>query len=264
MSEETPRLSRRQLREQGKLEAAPADGPSVLDTTELRLRRPSRKELRELAAREESRQMPAVSASSSEGDDYIGQPTQAMHAISVPADVPPVAADEPIQHERKSVFDRFEDHEAESALADQNADQAVDSDEAERVPAQDPIEEEPDNGDDSMEEKSLRDRFLAMTRREDKGSSVPLVEGTPASSVEDVREPRDVPATTPDVMATPAAGEDEVEETEYEAPRRTWLNVILLILIAGLVGYLGGSWINVTFLSESLPGAHETITEFLL
>ncbi|QOQ38619.1 hypothetical protein [Trueperella pecoris] len=236
MSEETPRLSRRQLREQGKLEAVPADGPSVLDTTELRLRRPSRKELREL----ESRQLPAVSASSSEADDYIGQPTQAMDAIPAPAAVPPVAADEPIQHERKSVFDRFEDHDAKSALADQNADQAVDPDGAERVPAQDPVEEETDNGDDSMEEESLRDRFLAMTRREDKGSSVALVEGTPA------------------------AGEDEVEETEYEAPRRTWLNVILLILIAGLVGYLGGSWINVTFLSDAVPGAHETITEFLL
>ncbi|XCB30185.1 hypothetical protein RQN30_01710 [Arcanobacterium hippocoleae] len=44
---ETPRLTRRQLREMGKLVAKPEDAPALTDTQELRLRRPSRKELRE-------------------------------------------------------------------------------------------------------------------------------------------------------------------------------------------------------------------------
>lgn len=45
---ETPRLSRRELRELGKLQSRPADAESITETTELRLSRPSRKELREL------------------------------------------------------------------------------------------------------------------------------------------------------------------------------------------------------------------------
>ena len=45
---ETPRLSRRELRELGKLQARPADSESTTDITELHLHRPSRKEMREL------------------------------------------------------------------------------------------------------------------------------------------------------------------------------------------------------------------------
>lgn len=94
MSEETPRLTRRQMREQGLL-SAPADGPSVLDTTELRLRRPSRKELRELAEHET-----AQGRSVRDGGDYVGEPTQAMKAVPR-AGVSRSGADpEPVQHER--------------------------------------------------------------------------------------------------------------------------------------------------------------------
>ena len=71
---ETPRLSRKQLREMGQLGVRDAQTPSITDTAELRLRRPSRRELREAEranaqAEERIRQsatIPAVTQAQSE------------------------------------------------------------------------------------------------------------------------------------------------------------------------------------------------------
>ncbi|WP_341830467.1 hypothetical protein QEV59_05360 [Trueperella pyogenes] len=173
MSEETPRLTRRQMREQGLL-SAPADGPSVLDTTELRLRRPSRKELRELAEHET-----AQGRSVRDGDDYVGEPTQAMKAVPR-AGVSRSGADpEPVQHERKSVFDRFEDPATArrgSAGSESRQDTAIPSlkEPPSRAELSDSRAEENSEDDttdsanpDTTAEGSLRDRFLAMTKRDD-------------------------------------------------------------------------------------------------
>ncbi len=263
MSEDTPRLSRRQMREQGLLDA-PAATPPVYDTTELRLRRPSRKELRELAER-------AAQEQTRDESTDVGEPTQAMEAVQVPAE--PTEPVEPVHHERKSVFDRFEADEPEvgahkpADAAEAPAPGGVTPAEAGRggtdaKPADEPapvVEPAPADGadDDEDYEDSLRDRFLAMTKRE-----------TEAGAEETKQdEPKVAAPVATKAQAEPANQEETAEstpDTEVEAPRRTWLNFIILILIAALVGYLGGSWINVTFLSEPLTGVVNDLAPLLL
>ncbi len=90
---ETPRLSRKALREQGKLTVRPVDAPALTETQELRLRRPTRKEMREAerAEREQNLELERVSGlASTESQDS------------------PVA-EAPIFPQRTSVFDRFVD-----------------------------------------------------------------------------------------------------------------------------------------------------------
>ncbi|MEW6957106.1 hypothetical protein [Trueperella pyogenes] len=262
MSEETPRLTRRQMREQGLL-SAPADGPSVLDTTELRLRRPSRKELRELAEH-----ATAQGRSVRDGDDYVGEPTQAMKAVPRAGVSRPGADPEPVQHERKSVFDRFEDPAAArwgSAGSESRQDTAVPSLKEPPSRAEMPDSRAEENSEDyatgsanpdTTAEGSLRDRFLAMTKRDDTDGVVEKSQGEEAVTPVAEKRTSVSEAKTPD--------EPSEEETVVEAPRRTWLNIIILVLIAALIGYLGGSWINVTFLSDPLPGVPADATYLLL
>lgn len=247
MSEETPRLSRRQMREQGLLDA-PTDTPPVYDTTELRLRRPSRKELRELAQHEAGEQVPKnVETGESANSEDVGEPTQAMEAVKAP---------EPVQHERKSVFDRFEAAEPEEEPAAEVAKPAAPVQAAAEAEQAEP---EVDLDDDEPED-SLRDRFLAMTSRgEEAGDAAEPAHATapvPAPVAEKTPAPK--PAAEVDVADDPAP------DTEVEAPRRTWLNFIILVLIAAIVGYLGGSWINMTFLSEPMPGVVNDFSALLL
>ena len=93
---ETPRLTRKQLREMGKLTARPEDAPALTDTQELRLRRPSRKELREAerAERERNELLAAKGAAESLAQQRGEHLQSADENESVPT--------------RKSVFDRFE------------------------------------------------------------------------------------------------------------------------------------------------------------
>ena len=261
MSEDTPRLSRRQMREQGLLDA-PAATPPVYDTTELRLRRPSRKELRELAER-------AAQEQTRDESTDVGEPTQAMEAVQVPAE--PTEPAEPVHHERKSVFDRFEADEPDSGAnkpadgSEAPATGGVTPVEARHVgagakPAGEPApvaESTPADGTDDDEdyEDSLRDRFLAMTKRENEAGAQEAKQDDPK-----------VAAPVAAKAETEPANEETAEfdqDTEVEAPRRTWLNFLILILIAALVGYLGGSWINVTFLSEPLTGVVNDLAPLL-
>lgn len=93
---ETPRLTRKQLREMGKLAARPEDAPALTDTQELRLRRPSRKELREAERSERERNELLAAKGAAEGFAWQRgeHPQSAGKNESVPT--------------RKSVFDRFE------------------------------------------------------------------------------------------------------------------------------------------------------------
>lgn len=155
---ETPRLSRRELRELGKLQARPADAQSLTETSELKLRRPSRKELREAqkaesaavetdAADVEKTDEAAVAESPVESQVVPEDPTGQISANSTSADASDQSDDveatdadvtgdetEPVgddtvadeateQPERTSVFDRFyEDVEASATEESTSAD----------------------------------------------------------------------------------------------------------------------------------------------
>lgn len=91
---EAPRLTRKQLREMGKLEAKPSDAPALTDTQELRLRRPSRKEMREAERAERERnELLALQGAAEEAARERGEELPVLESDSVPT--------------RKSVFERF-------------------------------------------------------------------------------------------------------------------------------------------------------------
>lgn len=287
---ETPRLSRRELRELGKLQARPADAESLTETTEVHLRRPSRKEMRE-ARKAESGIIQKID------DETIAQFEAEKARAQAPAEEQVVpedpaltdGAEEQSTPARTSVFDRFDDADDADADVAEGADGSAASEAADVAEAPEP------------EAVPLHERLRAMTRR-DRGAhkSDDVVESTdtvePADSVEsagDVEEPvsetgepvgeshetstvtRTSVIDASDVedyelesdVAEPAADETQVvaptaatavgvdeyyaEEEEEVTPRRTVLNYILLILIAVLVGLLVGMWINNAFLSAA-------------
>ena len=294
---ETPRLSRRELRELGKLDALPADDTALTETAEMRLRRPSRKELREAAEREraemEARQsaetiddaedVPAEDAPTGDvpaedvpvdetpadepvaddpvtdeapadesGEDDGGEATQAMDAIAADHDEPgsDVVVDTPENaaeaQQRKSVFDRFED--------DSHADAA---------PAQpEHADEETVDEIDGDEDLPLRDRFLAMTSKDEHKEPEDAADApTPATPVS-----TDESASVAVAEGNDPAVVDDYDDdgVEVESPNRRWLIPLLVIVLGLLVGYLAGSWLNKNYLSESVPYVATTITNLLL
>lgn len=304
---ETPRLSRRELRELGKLDALPADDTALTETAEMRLRRPSRRELREAAEREraemEARQsaetiddaedVPAEDAPTGDvpaedvpvdetpadetpaeepvadepvadesvtdeapadesGEDDGGEATQAMDAIAADHDEPgsDVVVDTPENaaeaQQRKSVFDRFED--------DSHVDVA---------PAQpEHADEETVDEIDGDEDLPLRDRFLAMTSKDEHKE--------PEDAADAPRPATPVSTDESDSVAVaesndPAVVDDYDDDgVEVESPNRRWLIPLLVIVLGLLVGYLAGSWLNKNYLSESVPYVATTITNLLL
>lgn len=294
---ETPRLSRRELRELGKLDALPADDTALTETAEMRLRRPSRKELREAAEREraemEARQsaetiddaedVPAEDAPTGDvpaedvpvdetpadepvaddpvtdeapadesGEDDGGEATQAMDAIAADHDEPgsDVVVDTPENaaeaQQRKSVFDRFED--------DSHADAA---------PAQpEHADEETVDEIDGDEDLPLRDRFLAMTSKDEHKEPEDAADApTPATPVSTDESDSVAVAEGNDPAVVDDYDDDGVE---VESPNRRWLIPLLVIVLGLLVGYLAGSWLNKNYLSESVPYVATTITNLLL
>ena len=294
---ETPRLSRRELRELGKLDALPADDTALTETAEMRLRRPSRKELREAAEREraemEARQsaetiddaedVPAEDAPTGDvpaedvpvdetpadepvaddpvtdeapadesGEDDGGEATQAMDAIAADHDEPgsDVVVDTPENaaeaQQRKSVFDRFED------------DSHVDA-----APAQpEHADEETVDEIDGDEDLPLRDRFLAMTSKDEHKEPEDAADApTPATPVSTDESDSVAVAEGNDPAVVDDYDDDGVE---VESPNRRWLIPLLVIVLGLLVGYLAGSWINKNYLSESVPYVATTITNLLL
>lgn len=294
---ETPRLSRHELRELGKLDALPADDTALTETAEMRLGRPSRKELREAAEREraemEARQsaetiddaedVPAEDAPTGDvpaedvpvdetpadepvaddpvtdeapadesGEDDGGEATQAMDAIAADHDEPgsDVVVDTPENaaeaQQRKSVFDRFEDdsHVVVAPAQPEHAD------------------EETVDEIDGDEDLPLRDRFLAMTSKDEHKEPEDAADApTPATPVSTDESDSVAVAEGNDPAVVDDYDDDGVE---VESPNRRWLIPLLVIVLGLLVGYLAGSWINKNYLSESVPYVATTITNLLL
>lgn len=299
---ETPRLSRRELRELGKLDALPADDTALTETAEMRLRRPSRRELREAAEREraemEARQsaetiddaedVPAEDAPTGDvpaedvpvdetpaeepvaddpvadesvtdeapadesGEDDGGEATQAMDAIAADDDEPgsDVVVDTPENlaeaQQRKSVFDRFEDdsHVVVAPAQPEHAD------------------EETVDEIDGDEDLPLRDRFLAMTSKDEHKEPEDAADApTPATPVSTDESDSVAVAEGNDPAVVDDYDDDGVE---VESPNRRWLIPLLVIVLGLLVGYLAGSWLNKNYLSESVPYVATTITNLLL
>lgn len=289
---DTRRPSRRELRETGRLEALPPDAPSITTTAELRLRRPSRKELREVAEREraesEARQNEAAQDSSESGDSTEPETAQATARgeagesgtePQAEADAPgsphfeadagadradtetPGGADETPDErqvsgtdagqtgvdeqetQRKSVFERFQDT-PEIAVTPEGEKAEEDPEQAGRV--------------SDGEEASLRDRFLAMTKSDKPAGLAGSASAVPGA---EQAEHTDVQRHEAD---TDLDQDEETAQTEVEAPRRTWLNIIIVVLLGALVGYLAGSWINQKYLSAPMPIVETEIVSLLL
>ncbi|MFP7697257.1 hypothetical protein [Trueperella sp. LYQ143] len=409
---DTPRLSRRELREMGKLQARPSDSSSLTETSEIRLRRPSRKELRELERAERERQAalveqaeptstpvestageggeissersaeesafgeakqesvgvsgdpdtpsPVISSAAgtvsdgdesrtSDGDDstensdlggvssdstFDGSPVDVQTgeleqtvAFTPASDVSTLpesamaseqgATAEAAAPERKSVFDLFADQDSnESGDGDASDSGELDDKEAmlsAPLPSEDndvaeaednpsaaaeahavadsgeshdaTEKSEPHSDDDLSEDEEdtdedeipLRERFLAMTSKEDR-SGVRESDGaaeaaSPATASSDVdtakseasaEEEASLSATAKADTETIANAVDADEESEVEAPWRMWLNWLIAVLIAALIGYLGGSWINANILSAHGVESAVTTTVQLL
>lgn len=269
---DTPRLTRRQLRELGKLEARPADDTSM--TAEIRLRRPTRKELREQEEMQRKERERAAAQAAGLDDaaaeletqeydalqdaDQAGREVNRGGAASARASVP----------ERTSVFSRFDTDgdepdqlplrtgtsaaEAASvgpATGELAAAQSTAQDHAVEATPQDLAAQpaaaqmaETEDFDEGADDQTLRDRFLEMTKQREPetgtGTLAP-VSAAPAAEANTASE------------SAEAAESEESEDVpvEVEASKNTWLTWILLLLVAAIVGYLGGSWINMTFFS---------------
>lgn len=323
---ETPRLSRRELRELGKLQARPADSESTTDTTELHLRRPSRKEMRELEkaqtgtfaaikvdadevtpvneaddvkpvneAPEETvavplqndvlsamsgvgeeaepsapKQVPAVVATPVDEETQTGEPAEEAEVEA--GDVAVVDEEKP---KRTSVFHRFKSRHDDKAAEDTT------SAEVSEEPAE--VSEEPaaavvdapaadeesvsassddESADDENASDRMRSRLLEMTKRHGVSDASPespaAVNRTsvidPAAKEEEFElAPSAATAaigTVDEPVAQSAPAEDVDEDDEVPSGRRTFLNYLLLLIIASLIGLLIGLWINATFLAD--------------
>lgn len=135
---ETPRLSRKQLREMGKLQAIASDTPVLTETQELRLRRPSRKEMRE-AERAEREQLAVIEAKVREEEQLAQSTGPASLSVDSPASAsgavldgvdanakgdpsPDAAVSTPA---RVSIFDRFKSDSTSDADSQDSSETAV-------------------------------------------------------------------------------------------------------------------------------------------
>lgn len=314
---ETPRLSRRELRELGKLQARPADSESTTDTTELHLRRPSRKEMRELEkaqtgtfaaikvdaddvkpvneAPEETvavplqndvlsamsgvgeeaepsapKQVPAVVATPVDEETQTGEPAEEAEVEA--GDVAVVDEEKP---KRTSVFHRFKSRHDDKAAEDTTSAEVSEepaevSEEPAAVVVDAPAADEEsvsassddESADDENASDRMRSRLLEMTKRHGVSDASPETPAAvnrtsvidPAAKEEEFElAPSAATAaigTVDEPVAQSAPVEDVDEDDEVPSGRRTFLNYLLLLIIASLIGLLIGLWINATFLAD--------------
>lgn len=276
MMSETPRLTRRQLREMGKLQTRPNDAPSLSETQELRLRRPSRKEMRE-AERREREQLEKLDMAAKEEENLPSvQETSAGQTGSEPSLRTP---------SRVSVFDRFSEDgrggsEEESSVSQQKAKPAGrETDRAQSTPAPDSHtnaaqEPEPGAGEYTggnaahgesdvcpgreQEDNSLRSRLLQRMQGDTVSDNEPAAArdaGADASGGQEEAAPR--PGAEEDAeeekSAEECAGVSEVEVRADYGQKHSWLLFLVLIVVGAIIGYLLGSWINAAFFSAGDP-----------
>ncbi|ADH92779.1 hypothetical protein [Arcanobacterium haemolyticum] len=235
------RMSRRQMREQGRLNVRPADGVDISETTELHLHRPTRKELRE--ARKTGtfpRIQEEISSNTGSEQEEANQP------------------------ERMSVFDRFR-----SGTPEEDTSSAIATS----------IAEDQSKGETKSEtDMPMRDRLLSMTRRtpadpEPSVSSADVARTSVMPEGAELEGEDLASLTPPSVSNKPSASlteENDGDDMAYydddpTSPRRTILNYVLLLLIAVLVGLLIGFGINSLFFNAApaVP-AVDTLTSKLL
>lgn len=314
---ETPRLSRRELRELGKLQARPADSESTTDTTELHLRRPSRKEMRELekaqtgtfeaikvdaddvtpvneapeetvavplqndvlsamsGVDEESepsapKQVPAVVATPVDEDTQTGEPAEEAEV-----EASDIAVAEEEKPKRTSVFHRFKSRHDDKAAEDTtSAEVAEEPAEVSEEPASAVVDapaadddksvsasSDDESADDENASDRMRSRLLEMTKRHGVSDASPETPAAvnrtsvidPAAKEEEFElAPSAATAAigTVDEPVAQSAPVEDVDDDEVPSGRRTFLNYLLLLIIASLIGLLIGLWINATFLAD--------------
>ncbi|WP_124053840.1 hypothetical protein [Arcanobacterium ihumii] len=243
---ETPRLSRKELRELGKLATRESDSPSLTETAELRLRRPSRKELREAersnATAEHaimqgfsSRQNAESTAENTEdGAEKSPKSHVSKHSHGSPAhneaesiarheDIPRAEAesiaipqkklDSVLAAEAGSTKSRAtEKRELEPTVVDDatsKKETEVVSTEPDRSTSDQPIRTSVfnrfDNDDEPKRPRSLRERLLERTRRD---NDLAQSDEVPATGNADVAQPKETPEinseSKPDDFVIPA------------------------------------------------------------
>ncbi|MCF2707092.1 hypothetical protein I6E29_07420 [Arcanobacterium haemolyticum] len=257
MSEETPRLSRREMRERGLLKAVADDNtPSLSETQELHLRRLSRKEMREREKASRSAVQAEIDSAAKAREAQAGPSQESVtsddqdnaQAANGELAAQPVVAPDP---DRKSVFERF-------AKTEEKA------------------EPEP--------EGSLEDRLLARVRKdsargtEDADVSSPDVDEAVKSYVAAIpsldaqspaatEAPEVTPASTPEQSAPAPEPYEEARYSEFdeeseEKPGKqregigAVLMTVIMILIAILLGFLIGWAVNHFWLyAEGVPSS---------
>ena len=151
MSEE-PRLSRRQLREMGELSPRDASLPSLTETEELRLRRPSRRELRE------------AERSNTEAEDRIRATFEHVSGTDLPD--APAASFSGDNREPAAFGEFFEDftaqEEAEANTREQPSENISPLD-TQSSPERKSLFERFGDEEDDKPEPSLRDRLVGRT-----------------------------------------------------------------------------------------------------
>lgn len=313
---DTPRLTRKQLRELGKLEVKSPDAPSLTDTQELRLRRPSRKELREAEKLRATARAAAEAPEKLERKSVFSRFQSEDGEVETPANTangesPVITAEEPVVVQPAAAEEFSEKPESiatsakeldKEAVADAAADADIDLDAALAADA-----------DNDAAPRSLRERLVMRTRRDKiKASESPAAEEISAEEVGEVTpevpsekvESDSATATQEENLAEEnleaaaieesAAGEkgeaaelvevaeaaEPVEKVDTKAAvtveekaaeikseksdkekkansggerssRRAWFVLFVLIAIGIIVGYLGGSLINLFFFSAA-------------
>lgn len=169
---DTPRLTRKQLRELGKLEVKSPDAPSLTDTQELRLRRPSRKELREAEKLRATARAAAEAPEKLERKSVFSRFQSEDGEVETPANTvngesPVITAEEPVVVQPAAVEELNEKAEStaapekepdKKAAVDTEVDAAADADiDLDAALAADADDAAP---------RSLRERLVMRTRRD--------------------------------------------------------------------------------------------------
>lgn len=257
MTSENPRLSRKELRELGKLSARPVNAPSLTDTQELRLRRPSRKELREAEQKEKLQNLELARKAEQEEEK----------SESISESVTELNNSENTQlPQRTSVFDRFTQvtDESDISLARVTADSEADAD------------------DDAP---SLRDQLFARMQKDAVSAADNQVVSDGAKEKAPAKEETSEKETTSavessytkDVLVAEQSDsepekqiiEDQVQDQEVEVeteevPKRTWFIFLISVIIVAIAGYLFGSWIYSTFFAAGSAVTPEQLINTLL
>lgn len=312
---DTPRLTRKQLRELGKLEVKSPDAPSLTDTQELRLRRPSRKELREAEKLRATAQAAAEAPEKLERKSVFSRFQSEDGEVETPANTangesPVITAEEPVVVQ-PATAEEFTEKPANTATSAKELDKEAAADAA--ADADIDLDAALVADTDNAAPHSLRERLVMRTRRDKIKASESLVaeeisaeeaeaaalevqsekvendsalhtqeenfaeenleaaaseesaagEKVAAAELVEVAELAE-PAEKVDTKAA-AASEEKAAEIKSEksdkekktnsggerSSRRAWFVLFVLIAIGIIVGYLGGSLINLFFFSAA-------------